>query len=167
MTKLIDLHMSDSPTRHAFMILFQDTCNRYDTLSGWALTNDLKKTLLQKAISHDTALTNSWNTVRRAVGGSSATPPSYSDFYTFLVTQSKTHDLATPFKRSTRHANQSIIDTLDHGSNDNDNDDDSIINDFIANISADDRQEARNLLCSHPYTTWTCIGYFPSICSCT
>jgi hypothetical protein len=44
--------MSDSPTRHAFMILFQDTCNRYDTLSGWALTNDLKKTLLQKAISH-------------------------------------------------------------------------------------------------------------------
>jgi hypothetical protein len=90
---------------------------------------------------HDTALTNSWNTVnevRRAVGGK-ITPPSYSDFYTFLVTQSKTHDLATPFKRSTRHANQSIIDILDYGSNDNDNDDDSAINDFIANMSVQDQ----------------------------
>jgi hypothetical protein len=142
MTKLMDLRMSNSPTRHAFMILFQDTCNRYDTLSGLALTNDLKKTLLQKAISHDTALTNSWNTVnevRRAVGGSSATTPSYNDFYTFLLTQSKTHDLSIPLKRSTRHANQSIIDTLDHGDNDNDNDDDSIINDFIANMSVQDQ----------------------------
>jgi hypothetical protein len=138
MTKLIDLRMSDSPKRHAFMILFQDTCNRYDTLSGMPLTNDLKKTLLQKAITHDTALTNSWNTVnevRRAVGGKSATPSTYNDFYTFLVTQSKTHDLTTPFKRSTRHANQTIIDTFDFGSNDSDIDNDSVINDFIANMS--------------------------------
>jgi hypothetical protein len=60
---------------------------------------------------HNTALLNSWNTineVKRAMnpGAPSAT---YSEFYTFLAKQAKTHDIAIPFKRSTRHAHKSKL----------------------------------------------------------
>ena len=141
MTKLLNLKMADSPTRHEFLISFQDTCNRYDTLAGISLTTDLKKTLLQKAIVHDVALLNSWNTVnevKRAINPG-APAASYGEFYNFLVNQSKTHDLATPIKRSQRHANQTRFDTFEDGSNDHDNDEDSVLNEVIAHMSVQDQ----------------------------
>ena len=64
---------------------------------------------------------------------------SYGEFYTFLVNQSKTHDLATPFKRSQRHANQTRFDTFEDGSNDHDNGEDSVLNEVIAHMSVQDQ----------------------------
>jgi hypothetical protein len=63
MNKLMSLKIVDSPTRHAFLISFQDLCNRYDQLADTALDNSFKRILLQASIVHDTALLNSWNTV--------------------------------------------------------------------------------------------------------
>jgi hypothetical protein len=141
MTKLISLRMTESSTRHEFFVSFQDTCNRYDSLAGVSLSMEFKRTLLQKAIMHDTALLNSWNTVnevKRAMhpGGP---PASYDEFYNFLMKQSKIHDIATPYKRSQRHANQTRFDTFEDGSNSNDNDEDNGLNEFIANMSVQDQ----------------------------
>jgi hypothetical protein len=58
MNKLMSLKISDSPTRHAFLISFQDLCNRYDQLADTALDNSFKRTLLQALIVHNTALLN-------------------------------------------------------------------------------------------------------------
>ena len=80
---------------------------------------------------HDTALLNSWNTVNRikcAVHphgtSSSAT---YSEFKHFLANQSKTYDIATPFKRSTRHAHQADFNSFIDSNNDPNDDDDSVL----------------------------------------
>jgi len=86
---------------------------------------------------HDTALLSSWNTVnevKRAVnpGASAAT---YSEFYSFLVNQSKTHDIAKPFKQSIHHAHKSNFNSIIDGNDDFDDDEDSVLDDAIAQMS--------------------------------
>jgi hypothetical protein len=137
MVKLMNLKIVDFPSRHAFLVSFHDVANRYDQLADVPLAASFKRTLLQASIMHDTALLNSWNKVnevRRAVNPS-APPTSYSEFYTFLVTQAKTHDIAIPFKRSTRHAHRANFDSFSDGTDDIDNDDDSVLDDVIAHMS--------------------------------
>jgi hypothetical protein len=64
MNKLMTLKIADSPSRHSFLVLFQEVCcNRYDQLADVRLADSFKRTLLQASIMHDTALLNSWNTV--------------------------------------------------------------------------------------------------------
>jgi hypothetical protein len=80
---------------------------------------------------HATALLNSWNTVNDVkcamnLGAPSAT---YSEFYTFLVKQAKTHDIAIPFKRSTRHAHKTNFDSV------RDDDEDSVLDEVLAHMS--------------------------------
>jgi hypothetical protein len=78
---------------------------------------------------HDTALLNSWNTVNEVKCAMNPSAPSatYSEFYTFLVTQAKTHDIAIPFKRSTRHAHKANFDSFTDGNNECDTDEDSVL----------------------------------------
>jgi hypothetical protein len=106
MNKLMALKIVDSPSRHSFLVSFQEVCNRYDQLADVRLADSFKITLLQASIMHDTALLNSWNTVNevKCAMNPNAAPATYSEFYTFLVKQAKTHDIAIPFKRSTPHA---------------------------------------------------------------
>jgi hypothetical protein len=59
MTKLMALKIADSPSRHEFLVSFQDTCNRYDQLADVRVADNFKRTLLQASIMHDTALLNS------------------------------------------------------------------------------------------------------------
>jgi hypothetical protein len=130
MTKLMALKIADSPSRHSFLVSFQEICNRYDQLAdNVRLADSFKRTLLQASIMHcymhNTALLNSWNTVnevKRAMnpGAPSAT---YSEFYTFLAKRAKTHDIATPFKRSIRHAHQANFDSVIEDSNEREDDD--------------------------------------------
>jgi hypothetical protein len=63
MNKLMALEIADSPTRHSFLISFQELSNRYDQIADVKLAESFKRTLLQASIMHDTALLNSWNTV--------------------------------------------------------------------------------------------------------
>jgi hypothetical protein len=84
-----------------------------------------------------TALLNSWNTVnevKRAMipGSPSAT---YSEFYTFLVKQAKTHDIDIPFKRSTRHAHKVNFGSVIDDSNERVNDEDSVLDEVLAHMS--------------------------------
>jgi hypothetical protein len=58
MTKLMALKIADSPSRHSFLVLFQEVCNRYDQLADVKLADTFKRTLLQASIMHDTALLN-------------------------------------------------------------------------------------------------------------
>ena len=137
MNKLMGLKIADSPTRHSFLISFQEVCNRYDQIADVKLGDSFKRTLLQASIMHDTALLNSWNTVnevKRAVNPN-ATPATYSEFINFLVNQSKTHDIATPFKRNVRHAHKANFDSFDDGNNDLDDDTDSVLDDVLAHMS--------------------------------
>jgi hypothetical protein len=86
---------------------------------------------------HDTVLLNSWNTVnevKRAVNPL-AKPATYSEFITFLVAQSKTHDIATPYKQSTRHANKANFDSFNDGNDDVSNHDDSVLDEVMAHMS--------------------------------
>jgi hypothetical protein len=46
MTKLMALKIADSPSRHSFLVSFQDTCNRYDQLADVGLADTFKRTLL-------------------------------------------------------------------------------------------------------------------------
>jgi hypothetical protein len=85
---------------------------------------------------HDTALLNSWNTVnevKRAMnpGAPSAT---YSEFYTFLVKQAKTHDIAIPFKRNTSHAHKANFDSVIDDINERDDDEDSVLDEVLAHM---------------------------------
>jgi hypothetical protein len=114
MNKLMALKIADSHTRHSFMISLQELCNCYDQIADVKLAESFKRTLLQASIMHDTVLLNSWNTVsevKRAVNPL-AKPATHSEFITFLVAQSKTHDIATPYKRSTRHAHKANFDHI-------------------------------------------------------
>jgi hypothetical protein len=136
MNKLMALKIADSPTRHSFLISFQELCNRYDQIADVKLAESFKRTLLQASIMHDTALLNSWNTVnevKRAVNPL-AKPVTYSEFITFLVNQSKTHDIATPCKRSTRHAHKANFDSFSNGNDDFSNDDDSVLDEVMAHM---------------------------------
>jgi hypothetical protein len=136
MTKLMALKIADSPSPSSFLVSFQEICNRYDQLSDVRLADSFKRTLLQASIIHDTALLNSWNTVnevKRAMnpGAPSAT---YSEFYTFLVKQAKTHDIAIPFKRSKRHAHQANFDSFVDDSNERDDDEDSVLDEVLTHM---------------------------------
>jgi hypothetical protein len=86
---------------------------------------------------HDTALLNSWNTVNEVKRAMNPSTPSatYSEFYTFLVTQAKTHDIAIPFKRSTRHAHKANFDSFSDDNNEHENDEDSVLDEVIAHMS--------------------------------
>jgi hypothetical protein len=62
-TKLMALKIADSPSRHSFLVSFQEFCNRYDQLADVRLADSFKRTLLQASIMQDTTLLSSWNTV--------------------------------------------------------------------------------------------------------
>ena len=62
LNKLVSLKITDFPTRHGFLISFQEVINRYDQIADKHLDNSLKKMLLHVSVMHDTALLNSWNT---------------------------------------------------------------------------------------------------------
>jgi hypothetical protein len=127
MNKLMALKIADSPTRHSFLISFQELCNRDDQIADVNLAESFKWTLLQASIMHDTALLNSCNTVnevKRTVNPL-AKPATYNEFITFLVNQSKTHDIATPYKRNVRHAHKTNFDSFSDG-NDDLNDDEMV-----------------------------------------
>jgi hypothetical protein len=137
MNKLMNLKIADSPTPHSFLVSFQEVCNRYDQLADVRLADTFKRTLLQASIMHDTALLNSWNTVnevKRAMNPG-APPATYSEFYTFLVKQAKTHDIAIPFKRSTRHAHKANFDSFSDGNNERDDDKDSVLDEVLTHMS--------------------------------
>jgi hypothetical protein len=136
MTKLMALKIADSPSRSYFLVLFEEICNRYDQLADVRLADSFKRTLLQALTMHATALLNNWNTVnevKRAMnpGAPSAT---YLEFYTFLVEQAKTHDIAIPFKRSTRHAYKANFSFVDD-SNERDDDEDSVLDEVLTHMS--------------------------------
>jgi hypothetical protein len=50
MSKLMALKIADSPTRHSFLISFQELCNRYDQIADVKLAESFKRTLLQASI---------------------------------------------------------------------------------------------------------------------
>jgi hypothetical protein len=129
---------TDSPSRHSFLVTFQDTCNRYDHLADVRLADSFKRTILQASIMHDIALLGSWNTVNEVKHAMNPGAPSatYSEFYTFLIKQAKTHDIAIPFKRSTRHAHKANFDfTFVDDSNEHDDDEDSVLGEVLAHMS--------------------------------
>jgi hypothetical protein len=135
-TKLLALKIADFGSRHGFLISFQDICNRYDQLANAVVEDTFKRTLLQASIMHDTALLNSWNTVNEVkhAMNPNAAAATYTEFYTFLNKQAKTHDIATPFKRSIRHAHQANFDSGDDGSNGHEDDEDSVLNEVLAHM---------------------------------
>jgi hypothetical protein len=144
MNKLMALKIANSPTRHSFLISFQELCNCYNQIADVKLAESFKRTLLQASIMHDTALLNSWNTVnevKRAVNPF-AKPATYSEFINFLVAQSKTHDIATPYKRSTRHTHKANFDSCSDGNNDLSNDDDSVLDEVMAHMSIQNEPNA-------------------------
>ena len=106
LNKLVSLKITDFPTRHGFLISFQEVINRYDQIADKHLDDSLKKTLLHVLVMQDTALLNSWNTfteVKRAqyLGGIT-TVLTYTEYLESLMRQSKLRDLiATSFKRPT------------------------------------------------------------------
>jgi hypothetical protein len=59
----------------------------------------------------------------------------YTEFYTFLAKQAKTHDIATPFKRSKRHAHQANFDSVIDDSNEREDDEDSVLDEVLADMS--------------------------------
>jgi hypothetical protein len=59
----------------------------------------------------------------------------YSEFYTFLIKQAKTHDIAIPFKRSTRHAHIANFDSFSGDNNERDDDEDSVLDEVLAHMS--------------------------------
>jgi hypothetical protein len=86
-----------------------------------------------RKIAYNTKAVNSWNTVnevKRAMNPNAAAA-TYTEFYTFLTKQAKTHDIATPFKRSIRHAHQTNFDSGNDGSNDHEDDEDSVVLDEV------------------------------------
>jgi hypothetical protein len=136
MNKLMALKIADSPTRHSFLISFQELYNCYDQIADVKLAESFKRTLLQASIMHDTALLNSWNTVNevKCAVNPLAKPATYSELITFLVAQSKTHDITTPYKRSTRHAHKVNFDSFSDGNDELSNDDDSVLDKVMAHM---------------------------------
>jgi hypothetical protein len=136
MTKLMALKIADSPSRHSFLVLFQELCNRYDQLADVRLADSFKRTLLQASIMHDIALLNIWNTVNEVKRAMNPNAPlaTYLEFYTFLAKQAKTHDIATPFKRSICHAHQANFDSVNDDSNEHENDEDSVLDEVLAHM---------------------------------
>ena len=138
MDKLMSLKITDFTTRHAFMISFQEVTNRYDQIADKHLDDSFKKTLLQISVMHDTALLNSWNTfteVERATNPGITVSLSYTKYLKFLLNQSKTHDLSTPYKRPTRHAHKSNFESFYDNDNDVGDDGDSILDEFLAHMT--------------------------------
>jgi hypothetical protein len=137
MTKLMALKIADSRSRHEFLVSFQEVCNRYDQLADVKLADTYKRTLLQASIMHDIALLNSWNTVNEVKRAMNPDAPAatYTEFYTFLAKQAKTHDIATPFKRSIRHAHQANFDSVIDDSNEREDDEDSVLDEVLAHMS--------------------------------
>jgi hypothetical protein len=148
MNKLMALKIADSPTCHSFLISFQEPCNRYDQIAGVKLAQSFKCTLLQASIMHDTALLNSWNTVNevKLAVNPLAKPATYSEFITFLVSQSKTHDIATPYKRSTRHTHKANFDSFSDGNDDFTNDDDSVLDKVMAHMSIQNKPMSEEIV---------------------
>jgi hypothetical protein len=136
-TKLMALKIADSPSRHGFLVLFQEVCNRYDQLADVKLADTFKRTLLQASIMHNTALHNSWNTVNEVKRAMNPNAPAatYTELYTFLAKQAKTHDIATPFKRSICHAHQANFDSGNDNSNDRGEDEDSVLDEVLGHMS--------------------------------
>jgi hypothetical protein len=131
------LKIADFGSRHEFLVSFQDDCNRYDQLADVGLADTFKRTLLQASIMHDIALLNSWNTVnevKRAMNPN-ASSATYAEFFTFLAKQAKTHDIATPFKRSICHAHQANVDAGNDSSNDRKDDENSVLDEVLAQMS--------------------------------
>jgi hypothetical protein len=86
---------------------------------------------------HDTALLNSWNTVnevKRAMNPGAPTA-TFSEFYTFLVQQAKTHDIAIRFKRSTCHAHKVNFDSFSDDNNERNDDEDSVLDEVLGHMS--------------------------------
>jgi hypothetical protein len=50
LNKLMTLKIVDSPSRHSFLVLFQEVCNRYDQLADVRLADSFKRTLLQASL---------------------------------------------------------------------------------------------------------------------
>jgi hypothetical protein len=63
----------------------------------------------------------------------------YSEFYTFLAKQAKTHDIATPFKRSILHAHQANFDSVNDNSNEREDDEDSVLDEVLAHMSVQNK----------------------------
>jgi hypothetical protein len=86
---------------------------------------------------HDTVLLNSWNTVNEVKRAMNPGAPvaTYTEFYTFLAKQAKTHDIATPFKRGIRHAHQANFDSVIKDSNKREDDEDSVLDEVLAHMS--------------------------------
>jgi hypothetical protein len=86
-------------------------------------------------------LLNSWNTVnevKRAASPGAPVTVTYSEYFSFLINQSKTHDLSTPFKnKKTRHAHRANFDFGDDHDGEN-HDDDSVLEEVIAHMSIQD-----------------------------
>lgn len=59
----------------------------------------------------------------------------YSEFITFLTHQSKTHNLAAPYKQSTHHTHKANFDSFINRNDDTGDDDDSVLKEVIAHIS--------------------------------
>jgi hypothetical protein len=137
MNKLMTLKIADSPVRHSFLVSFQEVYNRrYDQLAYVRLADSFKRTLLQASIMHDTALLNSWNTVNEVKRAMNPSAPSatYSEFCSLLITQAKTHDIAFPFKRSTRHAHKTNFDSFSDDNNEREDDEDSVLDEVLAHM---------------------------------
>jgi hypothetical protein len=85
---------------------------------------------------HHPALLNSWNTVNEVKRAMNPSAPSatYSEVYTFLITQAKTHDIDIPFKRSTRHAHKANFDSFSDSNNECDEDEDSVLDEVLAHM---------------------------------
>jgi hypothetical protein len=69
----------------------------------------------------------------------SAPSATYSVFYTFLITQAKTHDIAIPFKRSTHHAHKANFDSFSDDNNEHEYDEDSVLDEVIAHMSVQNK----------------------------
>jgi hypothetical protein len=148
MNKLMALIIADSPTRHSFLISFQELCNRYDQIASVKLAESFKRTLLQASIMNGTALLNSWNTVNevKCAVNPLAKPATYSEFITFLVSQSKTHDIATPYKQSVRHSHKANFDSFSDGNDDFTDDDDSVLDKVMAHMSIQNKPMSEEIV---------------------
>jgi hypothetical protein len=103
---------------------------------------------------HNTALLSSWNTineVKRAMDPG-APPATYSELYTFLVKQAKTHDIAIPFKRSTHHAHKANFDSVRDDSNERDDDEESVLDEVLAHMSVQNEPMSEDTVMHYRYS---------------
>jgi hypothetical protein len=98
---------------------------------------------------HNTDLLNGWNTdneVKRAQNPGMPVTVTYSEYFSFLINQSKTHDLATPFKRETRHVHKANFDSFSDGNNEQNNNDDSVVDKLIAHMSIQNKPMSKEAI---------------------